>query len=206
METTTVALLGVGVVLVGLVAVAVLRIRGSSDSTRLGSTQRAPSRQRGSTDRTSRTNSEPSTQRQSTTETERSAASDRDRGAGLAADVEKQLSASERQSSESTTTTTATTGTATASSADTTTPEETGSLDDLWAESAPAKSDDDLTDATEDLLESTGTLDEEWTADDDGSVARDGTLFESTDDAGSDYQASQPTASGEPDDDLDSLF
>ena len=210
MDTTTVALLGGAVVLVGAVAVASLRLRGSSGgSPRLGSAQRSSTRSSDPTDRTSRSDTEPATRRESTRQREESTSNEGNRQrAGLAADVEKQLSSSETGSTTTTTSTTATTSAgsaAAASSADTPATEETGSLDDLWTEST-ASDDEDLTAATEDLLDSTGDLDDDWSTDDDESVDADETLFESSDAPSSDYRASQPARTGEPDDDLDSLF
>ncbi|MWG36661.1 hypothetical protein [Halomarina oriensis] len=202
METTTVALLGGAVVLVAVVAGLLWRRRSSGAS----APARRPRTDTAVSTRESNVTPEPTTASADEDAPPTTRPSDRDeRPTGLAADVEKQLSEPVGRS-------------ATTSTADD--PGESGSLDDLWAESTTLGEEGDGLDVSEALL-SEGTDLDDWEDDgtegtavgsqnaprsgDDGTTAGADGLFESSGEADS-YRVSTPDDDAAPDDDLDSLF
>jgi hypothetical protein len=195
METITVALIGGAVALAALAVVAHRRRTKSTDGAgRSGSGRRssAPSERSngpgsGETTRRSSADSGPASNERGR---------DRTGGSGLAADVERQLSAGASASSGGSSATTTRSG-STARGASGTGADDAGSLDDIWASS----SEEDLSTDPDDLLDADEALEEDWRQAD-GDEA-DEVSFESS--GGGGYRA-RTDRGGDPDDDLDSVF
>jgi hypothetical protein len=201
METTTVALLGGTALLVALVAlVAGVRWRRrSAGGPMSGGSRRATTSRHETRSTTERTDAPASTTPSATTRSEDP--TPEKRSGGLAADVEKQLSDPVRRSSTSSPD--AATASTTSAGTDTTT-DDSGSLDDLWADSTTLEGDGDDLDAASEALLAADT-DDDWEIDAPSTTAGDEGLFESSGEPTDDYCASTAD-DGSPDDDLDSLF